>query len=117
MSEIYSIINLEKYASYIRKKAAVSYSAHYEQELIEQEKDLNDFVTIAQVCGLIEECSIGKDEHGKFLLNEEAYESLYEKVRIRIYNCGLSKLSVSGQLECAWDEVTNEMVFWPSATD
>jgi len=114
MSEIYSIINLEKYASYIRKKAAVSYSTHYEQELIEREKDLNDFITIPQICGLIEECSIGKDEQGKFLLNEKAYNALYDKVRIRIYNCGLSKLSVAGNLECAWDEEKNEMIFWPT---
>lgn len=113
MSEIYSILNLEKYASYIRRKAAISYSKDYEKELIEREKDLDDFITITQVCRFIEECSIGKDEQGKFLLNEETYDLLYEKIKVRIYNCGLSKLAVSGHLECAWDNDKNEMIFWP----
>jgi hypothetical protein len=45
-------------------------------------------------------------------LDEKSYEKLFDAMRTRIYNSGLSKLSASGHLECAWDEEKNEMVFW-----
>ena len=107
MSEIYSIINLKKYASYVRNRAALSYAKDYKE-------NLNDFITIGQVCGLIKEFSIGKDENKKYLMSEEGYESLYESIRLRLYNSGLSKLAVNGYLECAWDDEKNEMIFWVS---
>jgi hypothetical protein len=107
MSEIYLIINLEKYANYMRKKAAFSYCEN-------QTENLEEFITTHQVCGLINELSIGNDESGKLLINENGCEKLLEAIKIRIYNCGLSKLAAAGTLECAWDEKTNEMIFWKS---
>lgn len=107
MSEIYSIINTEKYAAYVRKKAALSYAENYEE-------NLDEFITIGQVCELIKEFSIGNDEKGKYLISEEGYENLLDAVKIRLYNCGLSKLAVAGHLECAWDDQKNEMIFWSS---
>lgn len=110
MSEVYSIINLTKYAEYVRKKAALSYSENYEE-------NLDDFITIGQVCGLIAEYSIGFDEQGKYLISEKGYEDLYGAVQKRLYNCGLSKLAAKGHLECAWDEEKNDMIFWSSDSE
>jgi hypothetical protein len=107
MSEVYSIINIEKYAEYVRKKAAMSYAENYDE-------NLDEFITIGQVYGLIDECSIGRDEDGNYLISEEGYDDLYEAIQKRIYNCGLSKLAAAGHLECAWDEDKNEIVFWSS---
>lgn len=107
MSEIYSIINTEKYAAYVRKRAALSYAENYKE-------DLDEFVTIGQVCKLIKEFSIGNDENGKYLISEDGYDKLLEAIKLRLYNCGLSKLAVSGHLECAWDDQKNEMIFWSS---
>lgn len=107
MSEIYSIINLEKYANYIRKRAAVSYCEDYKE-------NLDEFINVKQVCGLIKEFSIGNDEDGRCLISEEGCDKLLEAIKTRLYTCGLSKLAVAGKLECAWDQEKNEMIFWSS---
>lgn len=107
MSEVHAILNLEKYASYIRKRAAISISEDYSE-------DLDEFVTIGQTSMIIEEHSIGKDDEGHHLLDEASHSRLFEAVRTRLFNCGLSKLAADGALECAWDDAKNEMVFWKS---
>lgn len=109
MSEIYSIMNLEKYAEYMRKRAALSYSENYTE-------NLDEFITNEQVCGLIIENSVGVDENGKYLLSEESHENLFEAIRLRLYNTGLAKLAAEGHLECAWDEEKQEMIFWSSGS-
>lgn len=105
MGEVHVIMNLEKYAAYIRRRAALSYTEGYED-------NLDDFITIPQTSNLIEEHSIGKDEKGRFLIDEDANKTLFEAVRVRLYNAGLSKLAAKDLLECAWDEKKGEMVFW-----
>lgn len=105
MSEIHAIMNLDKYGAYIRKRAAISLAEDYSE-------DLDEFLTIPQAVGMIKDYSIGTDEEGRYLLNEEAHSLLFEAARTRIYNCGLAKLAAKGMLECAWDDETNEMVFW-----
>lgn len=105
MSEIHAIMNLDRYAAYIRKRAALSLAEDYKE-------DLDEFVTIRQTADMIVEHSMGQDEDGHYLINEESHSMLFESVRTRLYNCGLSKLAAGGMLECAWDDETNEMVFW-----
>jgi hypothetical protein len=105
MGEIHAIMNLGKYAAYIRRRAALSFSEDHEE-------NLDDFITIAQTANLIEEHSVGKDEDGRLLIDEAANKSLFEAVRVRLYNAGLSKLAAKDLLECAWDDKKGEMVFW-----
>lgn len=103
--EVHTIMNLEKYAAYMRRKAASSFSESYEE-------NLDDYVSIGQVCKMIGEHSLGKDEEGRYLLGESGYDRLFEALKVRIYNCGLSKLASKNVLECAWDNESNEMIFW-----
>jgi hypothetical protein len=103
--EVYCVINLEKYAEYMRKNAAISFAENYEDSL-------DDFVTIPQSCNIIKENSIGQDEEGRCLLDDKAHEKISEALRVRIYNVGVSKLAAEGHLECAWDDEKNEMIFW-----
>jgi hypothetical protein len=105
MSEQYQIINLEKYADFVRKKAARSFAENYED-------DVNTFVTLNQTISMIKENSIGKDEEGKYLMDDSSYENLFVALKLRIYNSGLSKLASQGKLECAWDDDKDNMVFW-----
>jgi hypothetical protein len=105
MDEVHAIMNLEKYAAYIRKRAAMSFSEDYGE-------DLDDFITIKQTSDMIAENSIGKDEKGLYLINESSHKKLFEQIRLRIYNSGLSKLAAKDMLECAWDDKKGEMVFW-----
>ena len=105
MDEVHAIMNLDKYASYIRKRAAISFSEDYAE-------DLDDFVTIKQTVDMIIDHSIGKDEKGLYLIDESSHKRLFEEIRLRIYNSGLSKLAAKDMLECAWDDKKGEMVFW-----
>lgn len=106
MGEVHAIINLDRYAAYIRRRAALSFSEDYEE-------DLDEFITIKQTTDLIAENSIGKDEKGLYLIDENSHKRLFEAVRLRLYNAGLSKLAAKDHLECAWDDEKGEMVFWP----
>lgn len=105
MGEIHAIVNLEKYAAYIRRRAALSFSEDYKE-------NLDEFVTIKQTVNIIIDHSIGKDEKGLYLLDENAHKKLFEAMRLRLYNVGLSKLAAKDMLECAWDDKKGEMVFW-----
>lgn len=105
--ETHVIMNMDKYAAYVRRRAALSFAEDYEE-------NLDDFVTIEQVKHMISEHSAGKDEQDRYLLNESGYEGLLESLKVRLYNCGLSKLAAKNLLECAWDDEKSEMIFWTS---
>lgn len=103
--EIHAIMNLEKYATYMRRKAALSYADSYTE-------NLDEFMTVKQTTQMIIEYSIGKDEEGRYLIDEESYLKLFDSIKLRLYNVGLAKLAAQDLLECAWDDEKNEMVFW-----
>ena len=108
--ETHVIMNLDKYAIYVRGKAASYLSEEYEE-------DLDEFVTLGQVKQMIDEHSSGKDEKERYLLSESDCDDLLESLGIRLYNCGLSKLAARNLLECAWDSEKGEMVFWNLQTE
>lgn len=105
MDEVFAIMNLERYALYMRKMAAMSFSESHAE-------NLDDYITVNQAEAIIVEHSMGKDEEGRHLVDEDSHQRLFEAMKTRIYNCGLSKLAAGGSLECAWDDDKNEMVFW-----
>lgn len=105
--ETHVIMNLDKYASYMRKKAAAHFSEEYDD-------DLDEFVTIPQVHQMIAMRSVGKDEQNRYMLDDSGRKNLFEDLKTRLYNCGLSKLASKNMIECAWDEESQEMIFWSS---
>jgi hypothetical protein len=105
--ETHVIMNLDKYASYMRKKAAIHFSEEYDD-------DLDDFVTIPQIRHMIAMRSVGKDEQDRYMMNDSGRENLFNDLKTRLYNCGLSKLAAKDMIECAWDDENQEMIFWSS---
>jgi len=105
MNEVFAIMNLERYALYMRKTAAMSFSESHSE-------NLDEYITVNQTEAIILEHSMGKDDEGRHLVDEDSHERLFEAIKNRIYNSGLSKLAAKGALECAWDNEKNEMVFW-----
>lgn len=103
--DTYSIIDMNGYATAIRQGAASSFADKHDE-------NLDDFISINQVIGLVEQHSLGQDEEGNHLINEETFDFIFEEVRVWIYEVGLAKLAAKGHVECAWDNDTNEMVFW-----
>ena len=108
--ETYSIIDLEVYAKAMRDGAASSFEKDYTE-------NLDDFITIKQVVGLIEKNNLGLDEEGNYLINSDIFDEVFGQIRDWLYGVGLSKLAAKGFVDCAWDDEANEMVFWLANKD
>ena len=98
-------MDLDGYATSMREGVAQSFLENHKE-------NLDDYISIEQVKGVIIGYSLGQDEHGNYLINEEVFNDTFEDVRDWVFNVGLSKLAAKGLVECAWDDNTNEMVFW-----
>ena len=105
MSELYAIIDLEGYATQMREAAAKSICDT-------SEDDLNGYISLNQIFGLVKEHCHGYDDEDRPLLNEDSNEQIFEDIAIWIHDVGLAKLAAQDLIECAWDNDQNEMVFW-----
>jgi len=105
MSDVYAIVDIEGYASEMREAAAKTISDSHED-------NLDDFISIDQMIGLVKENCVGFDANDRPLLNEDANEIIYESTVSWIHGVGLAKLASKGLIECAWDNDTNGMIFW-----
>ena len=103
--ETYSIIDLEGYAKSMREGAASSFEKDYTE-------NLDDFITIEQVINLIKSNNLGLDDEGNYLINSDIFDEVFNQIREWLYGVGLSKLVSKGYVDCAWDDESNEMVFW-----
>lgn len=106
MSEqVYSITDLEGYVSQMREAAANS--------LCDSNTDnLDDYISLNQMIGLVKEKCLGFDHENRPMLNESINEQIFEETSIWIHSVGLAKLAAKDIVECAWDDKSNEMVFW-----
>lgn len=105
-NQIYSIVDILKYAKEMRKVAASSISENYYQD------NLDEYLSIDQMIGLIKTNCLGFDEESRPLLHEKANQKIFEETAIWIHNVGLAKLAGKDLIECAWDSELKEMVFW-----
>lgn len=101
----YSITDLDGFAQFLRDGAARSISEGYTE-------NLDEFITIDQIKNLIEQNHIGYDDDGLLQINENVFDNLFDYIRYDIYQVALSRLASNGYIECAWDDDSNEMVFW-----
>ena len=89
----------------MRDGAASSFEKDYTE-------NLDDFITIPQVINMIKENNLGLDDEGNYLINEDIFDDVFNNIRDRLYEVALAKLAAKGLIECAWDDESNEMVFW-----
>ena len=108
--EVYAIIDLDGYVSQVRETAAQSISENSTND------DLDSYITLDQMVGLVKNNCLGFDDNEHPLLNEEKNQKIYEEAVIWIHNIGLAKLAAQDLVECAWDDELNEMVFWHKET-
>lgn len=104
--QVYSITDIDGYVSQMREAAANSISENSSQD------NLDSYITINQMVGLVKSNCLGYDDNNQPLLNEETNEKIYEETAVWIHNAGLAKLSANDLVECAWDDELNEMIFW-----
>lgn len=102
---LYAITNLDGYATQIREAAAKSLCDTGND-------DLNDYITLTQIINMVTENCKGFDEEDRPLLDEDTNEKIFEDTAVWIHSVGLAKLAAQDLIECAWDDESNEMVFW-----
>lgn len=104
--ELYAITNMNGYVTEMRQAAAKSLSEDSENE------NLDEYISIDQMVGLVMSKSVGFDDLNRPMLNEDKNEEIFEEIAIWIHNVGLAKLAALDLLECAWSDEDNDMVFW-----
>lgn len=106
MSEVYSIMDMERYATSLRANAAMTYA---KSDITTR---LDEYITIPQVCTLIDNNIVGHDDEDRPLIDENGYNTIFEEIRVWLYNASLAHLAANDEVQCAWDDELNEMVFW-----
>ena len=107
-NEAYAITDMSGYRSTIAKAVADDFGAKDPLEIFE-------YITPKQMEQVIEEECLGHTEEENFVvINEDAHINILNSVISLVQSSLLSKMAAKGQLECAWDEKENDMVFWLS---
>ena len=80
------------------------------------EDNLDNYISIDQMIGLVKTKCLGFDDNNRPLLDEKTNEDIFEETAVWIHNVGLAKLAAQDLVECAWDNELNDMVFWAKET-
>lgn len=104
--EVYAIVDVDGYVSQMRKAAADSISENGSSD------NLDEYISINQMVGLVKQNCLGFDDKERPLLNEDANNNIFEQAAVWIHNVGLARLAAQDLVECAWDSKNNEMIFW-----
>lgn len=105
-NQVYAITDLEGYAAQMRDAAAKNLSEH-------SEENLDIYISLQQIINMVNKKCLGFDNNDRPLLDENINEEIFENTVVWIHNVGLAKLAAQDLVECAWDDDTNEMIFWP----
>lgn len=104
--QVYAITDIDGYVTQMRTVAATSISENTEAD------NLDHYISIGQMMGLVKTHCLGYDNENRPLLNESANEIIFNETATIIHNVGLAKLAGQDIIECAWDDTLNDMVFW-----
>ena len=108
----YVINNLDNFAKDIRKAVADNLS---HSKLPRHEKtriNLDSYMTIYQVKEIIRNNSLEITDDDCPIVDLKGMDNAWTQIDIGLYNATLSKLAASGDIECGWDDETNNMKFW-----
>ena len=100
----FSIVNMKEYCKSIVNIAA--------KEMKTNSDEILEFVSLKQIEGIINENCIEHNEENQPIINVESHINIINEVCKIVQSTALSKLAADGYLECAWDEETNDMIFW-----
>ena len=109
--EVYAITDISGYVSQMREVAANSLTENGTSN-----DDLDSYISLDQMVGLVKTKCLGFDDNDRPLLNEKTNEQIFEEAAVWIHNVGLAKLAAQDLVECAWDSELNDMVFWQKET-
>ena len=109
MSNYIKIRNLKLFTKSIRKNVVWVFPREYYYQI-------DNLISLSQTENLVRKY-IEPGYNDEFIISEENYHLLCDEIKKWIYNSSLSLVSSSGTIECAWDDESNEMVFWLANKD
>jgi len=104
MSNYIKIRNLKLFTKSIRKNVAMVFPRKYYYEV-------DSLISLSQTEQLVRKY-IEPGYNDEFVLSDENYDLLCDEIKKWIYNSSLSLVASSGKIECAWDDESDEMIFW-----
>jgi hypothetical protein len=104
MTDYYKIKNINLFSKSIRKNVALCFPDSYSTQI-------DELISVGQTENLVKQYS-EISSNDEFLVSENNYNLIFDNIKAWIYNRSLSKLASSGEIECAWDSESNEMIFW-----
>lgn len=107
----YSITDLDGATDMLRETAFKNYTD-------DPNDNINDYITKGQVVAVVRQYSLGKDDDGYFIIDDDSLEKISECISNMIVGVTLSKLASSGELDVYFDNEKNDFVFAkPSGVD
>ena len=100
----YEIKNLTTFSKGIGKAVA--------EDLDLATHELSDYITVRNVKQIAQQFCVYNKHRKKYIANEKILESIVEETRNWILGLQLARECSSGQLECAWDDKRDCMIFW-----
>lgn len=98
---MYRIVDLEGFSEVIRKEVLRTHRC---------EGDEGRFLTSGQIVSFVRERF--PEEDGGTMFDEDGLKEIVDfAVGVLLGGC-MSAMAASGELECAWDENQNDMVWW-----
>jgi hypothetical protein len=96
---MYRITNLEGFAKAVHKEATDNFGCDGER-----------YLTTEQVRLFVLEKS--RKEDGEIVVDDEILEEISHFANSVLVGSCLSELASAGEIECAWDDEANDMVWW-----
>ena len=104
MSNYIKVRNLNLFTKSVRKNVVMIFPRQYYYEV-------DSLISLKQTESIVREY-IEPSYNDEFIISEDNYELLCNEIKKWIYNRSLSQVASSGKIECAWDDNSNEMIFW-----
>jgi hypothetical protein len=104
MSNYIKIRNLNLFVKSVRKNIVMIFPRQYYYEV-------DNLISLKQTESIVRKY-IEPSYNDEFILSEDNYELLCNEIKKWIYNRSLSMVASSGEIECSWDDDSNEMIFW-----
>ena len=104
MTNYIKIRDLKLFSKSIRKNVVMVFPRKYSYQI-------DNFISLSQTEKLVRQY-IEPSYNNEFILSDENYDLLCNEIKKWIYNASLSLVASSGIIECAWNDESNEMIFW-----
>lgn len=105
--ELMTITDREQFSNDIRRMAA----EHIGQSL--KQEELDKYITLSQVEQFVDDFSDSYEETtGNPIITRDSFEDICDTVCIMMQNVGIAQLAAQGVIEVAFDDKTNDFIFW-----